>query len=115
MRISDWSSDVCSSDLSSAITAAPSAPLAATDLSGAAPVRPTRGAGAGWRTPSTAAVLCRAAKCGCAAASIGDRTGAERKRVVEGKSVYVRVDLGGRRIIKKTTTTNKRAHKQPRQ
>src|SRR3546814_7498056 len=29
--------------------------------------------------------------------------GTDRKSVVEGKSVYVRVDLGGRRIIKKKT------------
>src|SRR3546814_16953361 len=31
----------------------------------------------------------------------------DRKRVVEGKSVYVRVDLGGRRLIKKHKTTMK--------
>src|SRR3546814_17911614 len=31
----------------------------------------------------------------------------DRKSVVEGKSVSVRVDLGGRRCIKKTTNTNK--------
>src|SRR3546814_13533025 len=33
------------------------------------------------------------------------RTARDRKRVVEGKSVSVRVDLGGRRIIKKKTNT----------
>src|SRR3546814_15737679 len=32
------------------------------------------------------------------------RTGADRKSVVSGKSVSVRVDLGGRRSVKKTTT-----------
>src|SRR3546814_14232389 len=40
--------------------------------------------------------------------------GLDRKSVVEGKSVSVRVDLGGRRIIKKksnTTTKNRRAIK----
>src|SRR3546814_12805484 len=31
---------------------------------------------------------------------------ADRKSVVEGKSVSVRVDLGGRRIIKKKRTSN---------
>src|SRR3546814_18691267 len=31
----------------------------------------------------------------------------DRKRVVEGKSVSVRVDLGGRRIIKKKNNTQK--------
>src|SRR3546814_13527550 len=33
---------------------------------------------------------------------IFDGVGLDRKSVVEGKSVSVRVDLGGRRIIKKT-------------
>src|SRR3546814_8780433 len=32
----------------------------------------------------------------------------DRKSVVEGKSVSVRVDLGGRRVIKKKTITNNR-------
>src|SRR3546814_18691956 len=35
-----------------------------------------------------------------------DRLRQDRKSVVSGKSVYVRVDLGGRRIIKKTNTKN---------
>src|SRR3546814_18122488 len=34
-----------------------------------------------------------------------DKTGTDRKSVVEGKSVSVRVDRGGRRILKKQTTT----------
>src|SRR3546814_14223004 len=39
-----------------------------------------------------------------AAASMQDViSSSDRKSVVEGKSVSVRVDLGGRRIIKKTT------------
>src|SRR3546814_19413939 len=35
----------------------------------------------------------------------------DRKSVVSGKSVSVRVDLGGRRVIKKKTKTKKRAKK----
>src|SRR3546814_20864766 len=44
------------------------------------------------------------------ALEIGDRADAhltDRKSVVSGKSVYVRVDLGGRRIIKKKTTISR--------
>src|SRR3546814_20479537 len=41
-------------------------------------------------------------KCVAVMARRQDRQkGRDRKSVVEGKSVYVRVDLGGRRIIKK--------------
>src|SRR3546814_12159404 len=76
MRISDWSSDVCSSDLNGARW-----PRV---LGG----RPGRSCQEGrlWRH----------------AAEAGDRRrGQDRKSVVSGKSVSVRVDLGGRRIIKK--------------
>src|SRR3546814_21155280 len=66
MRISDWSSDVCSSDLPTRRDQ---------------PSRPARGR-AGRPAPTP-------------------RRAADRKSVVEGKSVSVRVDLGGRRIIKK--------------
>src|SRR3546814_10571239 len=72
MRISDWSSDVCSSDLT---IRARSGPF---DMDPAAKDR---------------------------IESIGDidldSIKRDRKSVVEGKSVSVRVDLGGRRIIKK--------------
>src|SRR3546814_16859236 len=37
------------------------------------------------------------------ASASGEREGVDRKSVVSGKSVSVRVDLGGRRIIKKKT------------
>src|SRR3546814_16533347 len=36
----------------------------------------------------------------------------DRKSVVEGKSVSVRVDLGGRRIIKKKKKISKKEHKE---
>src|SRR3546814_17740218 len=37
----------------------------------------------------------------------------ERKSVVQGKSVSVRVDLGGRRIIKKKTKTSNKTKREP--
>src|SRR3546814_18265741 len=39
----------------------------------------------------------------------------DRKSVVSGKSVYVRVDLGGRRIIKKKNNNKSRHHRPTRQ
>src|SRR3546814_12580057 len=39
------------------------------------------------------------------------RRRADRKSVVEGKSVSVRVDVGGRRIIKKKKNTRQRLHR----
>src|SRR3546814_15272516 len=55
------------------------------------------------RRPSCQAGLRRSVDKGPAPARTGgrDRRGRDRKRVVEGKSVSVRVDLGGRRRIKK--------------
>src|SRR3546814_17460156 len=83
MRISDWSSDVCSSDL------ARSAP----GRSSGSPGYAGRGSG---RRPSTTAGTAATQRCTGKARRHGDR-----KSVVEGKSVSVRVDLGGGRRIKK--------------
>src|SRR3546814_15597104 len=98
MRISDWSSDVCSSDLYK------------------------RKVGNAWVdvTAGVFAAQVTAVAKGLIAIGVeqGDRVGlmsatrfewplvdyaiwADRKSVVSGKSVSVRVDLGGRRIIKK--------------
>src|SRR3546814_13528301 len=126
MRISDWSSDVCSSDLHRPGSGAPplhsglGPALEDEDLGlpsnwqqcPAAP-RPCRGSidherswpGAGrtrrrrsaWRRSSPSCRQFNAETKGCLTA--------DRKSVVEGKSVSVRVDLGGRRIIKKKKTT----------
>src|SRR3546814_16113188 len=94
MRISDWSSDVCSSDL--------------------AGFRLTRTVTVGWversethrrlRHRSTVGWICGSAakQCRRFRAGIELHIQVDRKRAVEGKSVSVRVDLGGRRIIKKT-------------
>src|SRR3546814_9686562 len=84
MRISDWSSDVCSSDLVWLAT-----PPQFSSSGRAWPDRLSRGL-PGDRAQD------RAAPEGAAPAHGGDR-----KSVVSGKSVSVRVDLGGRRIIKK--------------
>src|SRR3546814_15484373 len=97
MRISDWSSDLCSSDLASPRSGPAwprrSAPtriervvdvedqLIATDFKHFA----ERGAGAGEDDLHV----------------LGDRTS-----VGSGKSVSVRVDLGGRRLIKKHNSTS---------
>src|SRR3546814_12857262 len=113
MRISDWSSDVCSSD------------LGAQGGNSAAQVQgvPT----SGWRQPlpahSTqrlqalvvslptgrrrAGVLHRGVPKSHAGGGPCRTRSGDRKSVVEGKRVSVRVDLGGRRIIKKKKRQNK--------
>src|SRR3546814_20616906 len=82
MRISDWSSDVCSSDLSE------DGPLhRRTDREDDA-----RREGRATQPPHQRLGIDRP-----------DDARRDRKSVVEGKSVSVRVDLGGRRSIKKKT------------
>src|SRR3546814_16892759 len=114
MRISDWSSDVCSSDLAPSPCArspTPGGPCASCDAScgpersctswstGSHPTRP-------WPSGSTGSPRCSGRS--------------EERRV--GKELSVRVDLGGRRIIKKKTnnsnekrTQNKLQSKQKKQ
>src|SRR3546814_11056544 len=98
MRISDWSSDVCSSDLlalclSSSATPAgsSSSPPAAASSAGVA------SAGSGYAPRSSRKRASRQLPAAQATPS-GVR---DRKGVGEGKRVSVRVDLGGRRYIKK--------------
>src|SRR3546814_5444383 len=87
MRISDWSSDVCSSDLPP--TAGQGARRVWSDSRGRIWVSEWKSgqvsvfdpAGGGWRSWRLP----------------GEE---DRKSLVSGKSVSVRVDLGGRRIIK---------------
>src|SRR3546814_17212294 len=99
MRISDWSSDVCSSDL------------------GPDRTRPSRWAARRWgaRKRGTgkfstilqykdAAPSARARSSGRWTAD--GRGAGDRKSVVEGKSVSVRVELGCRRVIQKKTEEN---------
>src|SRR3546814_11551508 len=102
MRISDWSSDVCSSD-----------------LRWVSRLRSTRtGMEDGWKTtetsrrpacpPRSGAALRRSRRRSRRSCRAPSRS--EERRV--GKSVSVRVDLGGRRIIKKKTrdSDNKKRH-----
>src|SRR3546814_20080899 len=96
MRISDWSSDVCSSDLS--IT-----PLIVRALS------------ASFFTETRRACFFRPAAFSLVddmRSSIPSGSGriVDRKSVVSGKSVSVRVDLGGRRIIKTKTHSIRLLH-----
>src|SRR3546814_13973795 len=95
MRISDWSSDVCSSDLPKQLLDAPEGAALAT--------RRGPGHGSCWLSPREGAGSCppETRRAGCASATRG--AARDRKSVVKGKSVSVRVDLGGRRIIKKKT------------
>src|SRR3546814_15666938 len=101
MRISDWSSDVCSSDLKKF------------------------GVKSGVQTQSGHCIINGQIETGDLPAeaplemhvqAFGEQpearrqvvtspVGIDRKSVVEGKSVSVRVDLGGRRIIKKKKTS----------
>src|SRR3546814_14199439 len=99
MRISDWSSDVCSSDLLRKLITCPSreAMPAAMPIKGSGVPRQNSG--------GAAPVPCLPR----GQASLADRTygllRSEERRV--GKECVVRVDLGGRRIIKKNKISNK--------
>src|SRR3546814_19725620 len=111
MRISDWSSDVCSSDLLCT--------LLRDSENGTKTNRAAIGkllAASKWteqfRTfserfaPSLEGIRLAAERTRLLDMTIL-RAG-DRKSVVQGKSVYVRVDLGGRRIIKTNNRTEKK-------
>src|SRR3546814_11243376 len=115
MRISDWSSDVCSSDLSPHRPGPGSAPshdalrrpvrLARTEGSRRARRR------ARQNRPGPSARALRAQGFGEQAPRRGGPVGLlpeDRKSVGEGKGVSVRVDSGGRRNIKKKNNTTAR-------
>src|SRR3546814_1885208 len=92
MRISDWSSDVCSSDL---LTDLLENLLADHRLEHAAAI-------SGLNVMNGDPGIIECAKDGLGAKRSRRSVGiADRKSVVSGKSVSVRVDLGGRSIIKK--------------
>src|SRR3546814_14072896 len=98
MRISDWSSDVCSSDLQWIWTypsawAYPGDAASWPHETGGTPQPRRSGSNPGGRQPL-----------GTPGASWHRLV--DRKSVVSGKSVSVRVDLGGRRIIKNTKSIN---------
>src|SRR3546814_13250089 len=89
MRISDWSSDVCSSDL------------------------PSRSSfhSVSITSPFDSWLSMNQGFCLLGIAKIQNCQSRDRKSVVEGKSVSVRVALGGRRIIKKKNNREK-AHQE---
>src|SRR3546814_13841500 len=103
MRISDWSSDVCSSDLLA---------LSGSIANGGA-VLAAEAMGADFAYVGSAFIATDEANAsdaykqaivdGAAADIVYTNffTGVDRKSVVEGKRVYVRVYVGGRRIINK--------------
>src|SRR3546814_17661382 len=107
MRISDWSSDVCSSDLLGGITGGYTNSLR---------VRGSRCVQRHFLVDINAQVRRLDSlphhrhQCGHLDRPHAVRADAElvrdRKSVVEGKSVSVRVDLGGRRNLKKTKQMN---------
>src|SRR3546814_11102634 len=126
MRISDWSSDVCSSDLTTQrrTLSRRRKPLVARPIIGTSTNGNT--ASPHPRAPSTGATASRRANGPTPSRRSGSSLGAntirsakaftiwpastsptfqsangDRKSVVYGKSVSVRVDLGGRRTIKK--------------
>src|SRR3546814_14180548 len=111
MRISDWSSDVCSSDLFTDVTALKRDSALFNRAQTLAHI-------GGWEwdtgrnrlylTQETQHILGQdpppetiEALIGCLREGDRGRLRKERKSVVSGKSVSVRVDLGGRRIMKK--------------
>src|SRR3546814_12870538 len=98
MRISDWSSDVCSSDLRAQLADGGRQFIGAAQTF-AKPERHRRRLSFRVFDQHTAGLDLDDAIRGVA--ELDDI--ADRKSVVEGKSVYVRVDLGGRRCLKKKT------------
>src|SRR3546814_17159447 len=91
VRISDWISDVCSSDLTRPSTRSPPSSSMSIRLKALASPRSR----VEIEVPPCTTSIGRP---GCAP---GNSCMKDRKSVVSGKSVSVRVDLGGRRIIKK--------------
>src|SRR3546814_15045882 len=112
MRISDWSSDVCSSDLKLSLS------IKAKEVDEEKQAMKQYGSsdsGASLGDILGAAIrekqqeIQESGGSGAEPEAAGEESGddRDRKSVVEGKSVSGRVDLGGRRIIKKKKPTEK--------
>src|SRR3546814_19906354 len=105
MRISDWSSDVCSSDLLAAGIQLSDGPAKIAAPGGRYNMDSEKVALDGpitVRTASGYALDTKDATVDLQARTMASDGGvSDRKSVVSGKSVSVRVDTGGRRIIKK--------------
>src|SRR3546814_20845408 len=110
MRISDWSSDVCSSDLPAvaALRAAVLAELAVPDLyvPEEPAFMPAHISGCGV----TIGIFASEDLIAYSALGLGGADHADRKSVVEGKRVAVRLDFGGLRIIEKNNKATKKIH-----
>src|SRR3546814_17018750 len=111
MRISDWSSDVCSSDL--VCTIIPNlldypGPAAHHDIMGIGRAGQSRRAEEfdRLRGPDQTSRQTEQARFG-GWQRIAAQSKTDRKGVVEGKRVSVRVDLGGGRILKKKKMKNR--------
>src|SRR3546814_19622212 len=107
MRISDWSSDVCSSDLFDCPEFFGLERVGASRFQrlrrqqgGCAKLRACLDTGAERPQNSGECHEPRTDRNACSGDNDGDRKGAE-----QGQRVSVRVDRGGRRILKKNTTT----------
>src|SRR3546814_14816113 len=103
MRISDWSSDVCSSDLWRACVLS--------DWTCCSKSSSSRSSAANASSDELCEMIIVAldhdsSRASCSGAVATRARCEDRKSVVEGKSVSVRVDLGGRRIIKKKNLCN---------
>src|SRR3546814_18594842 len=104
MRISDWSSDVCSSDLNR-----DQEENRDTDIDPAFGTKPKQlgtmlcGFGMACREQIESSCLCAHRPDPNSHRPGSRRPWPDRKRVVKGKSVSVSVDIGGRRIMKKKT------------
>src|SRR3546814_10949497 len=99
MRISDWSSDVCSSDLAELVAHRRTLGLHVGGVhaqEGLVPADVTTSGADLVDQWLDGVALDREADV------LGVADDGDRKSVVSGKSVSVRLDLGGRRIIKKT-------------
>src|SRR3546814_15272381 len=114
MRISDWSSDVCSSDLNKLVqpgaVSVDGTPIDLRKVNTPSYVQAGREDHIAppesvWKVTEHFAGPLRFVLAGSGhIAGVVNPPAADRKSVVSGKSVSVRVDLGGRRIIKKKNT-----------
>src|SRR3546814_17821289 len=100
MRISDWSSDVCSSDLEAHRIGQLADQFV--ELGGADRVEPRGRLVEEEQRGVERERACESGALDHPARQLGRKL--DRQSVVSGKSVSVRVDLGGRRIIKKKNT-----------
>src|SRR3546814_19810268 len=112
MRISDWSSDVCSSDLAGSSrparknTGGRAISAACSAGSDRSCPESARCSAARWKIASTRSTAAWPTACAKQSSATNCHPAysrkKERKSDVEGQSVSVRVDLGGGRIIQKT-------------